>query len=403
MPVYAYRALNVQRTAVDGTIAADSPRSARDVLRARGLVVHAIGEHAAVARPAFSRRCPSNRHAAQLTTAVREIATLLGAGISLLDALNTISEQQRGELRSALLLVRDRVSAGVGLAEAMTEQPHIFDSLCIHMTEVGESSGALETVFDQWADFKDRSLALKDRVITALTYPAFVLMVGIAVVLFLMTFVIPTLMENLVEAGRPLPWATQVVKGLSDFLVAYGWLLGIAAAVLLASLGTASRAASGRRLWWKVLMHVPLIGGMAQKQAIARIALVIATLMKSGVEFLRALEVTGRSFENTPVGDALAQIGREVGAGQEIGRALDRTGIFPAMAVRIFTVGQESGRLEEMLERLAADYDRQVARAAERLTTALEPILILTLAFFVGFVLLATILPILEAGNVAQT
>jgi len=403
MPVYAYKAFNAQRTAVDGTIAADSPRSARDVLRARGLVIHNLGEHTAVARPAFSRRRRTNRHAAQLTTAVREIATLLGAGISLVDALNTISEQQRGELQSSLLLIRDRVSAGVSLAEAMMEQPHIFDPLCIHMTEVGENSGALETVFDQWADFKDRSLALKDRVIAALTYPAFVLAVGIAVALFLMTFVIPTLLENLVEAGRPLPWATQVVKGLSDFLVGYWWLLGIVAAALAASLGAASRTASGRRLWWKLLMHIPFIGGMAQKQAIARIALVIATLMKSGVEFLRALEVTGRSFENTSVGDALAQIGREVGAGREIGHALDRTGVFPPMAVRIFAVGQESGRLEEMLERLATDYDRQVARGSERLTAALEPILILTLAFFVGFVLLATILPILEAGNVTQT
>lgn len=400
MSVFVYKAIDVRRGAVNGTVAADSPRQARELLRARGLSVHEIAEHSAKASGGFSLRRRAPRHAGKVTTAIREVATLLGAGISLVDAISTVCEQHKGDFRSALLLLRERVSAGVGLAEAMAEQPEVFDPLCIHMAEVGENSGTLETVLDQWAEFKERSLALKDRVITALLYPTFVLVIGIGVVLFLMTFVIPMLLENLLDAGRPLPWPTKIVKGLSDLLIHYGGLLGILTGGAVVGLVMAVKSPRGRRLWHRLLLRVPLLGTMARKQAIARIAMVIATLLRSGVEFLRALEVTGRSVGNSLVSDALAEVGREVAAGQEIGRALEKTGIFPPLAVQIFTVGQESGRLEEMLDRLAADYDRQVTRMSERLTAALEPILIVTLAVFVGFILLATVLPILEAGNV---
>jgi type II secretory pathway component PulF len=403
MPVFVYKAIDSQRRhapAVGGTVAADSPRQARQQLRARGLTVQEIVEHSAKRSASFSLRRRSGRHSGKLPSAIREIATLLGAGISLVDAMTTVAEQHRGDFRSSLLLLRERVSAGIGLAEAMAEQPDVFDPLCIHMAEVGENAGTLETVLDQWAEFKERSLSLKDRVITALLYPTFVMVIGLGVVLFLMTFVIPMLLENIVDAGRPLPWPTQIVKGISDLLVGHGWLIAIVAGLAITAGAAALRTPTGRRAWHRTLLRVPLIGPMARKQAIARIAMVIATLMRSGVEFLRALDVTGRSVGNTLISDALEQVGREVAAGQDIGRALQRTGVFPALAIQIFTVGQESGRLEEMLDRLASDYDRQVTRLSERLTAALEPILIVTLAVFVGFILMATVLPILEAGNV---
>lgn len=401
MAVFVYQAFDGRQGSQCGTIAADSPRQARDLLRARGLLVQSIAEHGSAAKTAFGIRQGSGKHAVKLTTGIREIATLLGAGIPLVEALRTAGEQQKGSFRSSLLLLRERVSAGIGLAEAMAEQPDVFDPLCVHMAEVGENAGTLETVLDQWADFKDRALMLKDRVTTAMTYPMFVLVVGVAVTLFLMTYVIPMLLENLLEAGRPLPLPTRIVKGMSDLLLGYGWISAIGAGAAIAAIVIGVRSRSGKRAWHRLVLKLPLIGSMARRQAVSRMAMIIATLMKSGVDFLRALDVTGRSIENVLLRDALAQVGKDVGAGQKIGKSLARTGIFPPLAVQIFAVGQESGRLEEMLERLAADYDRQVARASERLTAALEPVLILSLALFVGFILLATILPILEAGNVS--
>jgi type II secretory pathway component PulF len=400
MGVFTYKAIDGLRSQIDGTIAADTPRQAREVLRARGLKVQEIGDLGNLASASMFRWKAKGYYSTQLATAIRELATLLSAGIPLLDGLKTVAQQQRGAFRTALLLLHERVVAGVGLAEAMAEQPGVFDPLCIHMAEVGENSGTLETVLDQWAEFKERSLMLKDRVITALMYPAFVFIVGLSVTLFLMTYVIPMLLNNLMDAGRELPWPTKIVKNLSEILTGHGIILLVLTGALILGIVLLLQTHRGKKLWHALLLRIPLIGPMARKQAIARISMVIATLMKSGIEFVKAVDVTARSTGNLLLREALEQSSRAVGAGQDIGKALERTGFFPPMAVQIFSVGQESGRLEEMLERLAADYDRQVTRTSERLTAALEPIFILTLAVFVGFLLFATILPILEAGNV---
>lgn len=178
------------------------------------------------------------------------------------------------------------------------------------------------------------------------------------------------------------------------------WLpLSFAGLVALAA-GCALRTRAGRRAWHRLILALPLIGPMAQKQTIARVAMVMATLIRSGVVYLKAAEIVVRSTPNLVFSEAIQASAAEVAAGRDIGAALDRTGVFPPLVVHIFSVGQQSGRLEEMLQRLAIDYDRQVASSSARLASALEPLLILALAIFVGFILFATLLPILEAGNV---
>jgi type II secretory pathway component PulF len=241
---------------------------------------------------------------------------------------------------------------------------------------------------------------LKDRVLSALLYPAIVLAVSLAVTIFLMVVVVPMLLGNLIEAGRQLPWPTRLLKGTSDLLVERGWLPLAAAALTVLGISAAMRTRRGRRAWHWLLLRIPLIGPMARKQTIARIALVLATLIRSGIVYLKAVEIVVRSTSNLIFREALEASARDVGAGRDISQALERTGVFPPLVVHIFSVGQQSGRLEEMLERLATDYDRQVAGSSVRLASALEPLLILTLALFVGFILFATLLPILEAGNV---
>jgi type II secretory pathway component PulF len=385
---------------VDGTVVADTPRQARDLLRARGLTVQGLDEH--VSRRGFTWRPWRGgvESPAKLAAAVRELATLLGVGIPLVEALDTLCRQHRGRFGTALLQLRDRVAAGAGLADAMAEQPAMFDSLSIHMVEVGESTGSLDRVLDQLADFKERSLEFKDRVLTAVLYPAVVLAASLGVTLFLMTVVVPMLLTNLLEAGRPLPWPTRVLKGASDLLVVHGWTVGLAAAAAVGILALLLRTTAGRRLRDRLVLHVPILGPMAQKQTLARLALVTATLIRSGVVYLKAVEIAARSTRNVVFREALEQSSRAVGAGQDIGRALERTGVFPPLVVQLFSVGQQSGRLEELLERLAANYDRQVASSSTRFASVLEPVLILTLGVFVGFILFATLLPILEAGNV---
>lgn len=400
MAVFSYKALNGQQSSVSGTIAADSPRQARDLLRSRGLVVQLI-EDQRTNRPAFWTRPLMAAHTSgPWVTALSELSMLLSAGIPLLEALDTIARQQRGLLRTAVIKLRDRVAAGSSLAEAMGEQPEMFDPLAVHMVEVGENAGTLEAVLEQLAEFKQRSLVLKDQVVTALTYPVFLVVIGTAATLFIMTQVMPPLLENLQESLVELPWPTRVVKAGSDFLLNYGGLLAGVLAGGGILLGWLVRTPRGRRAWHRLLLRLPLVGTMALKQGVARIAMVIATLARSGVILTKALQLAARSTQNVVLREALEDCGTSVGEGRDVATALERTGVFPPLAVQIFSVGQESGRLEEMLNRLAADYQRQVAQTSARLAALLEPALIIVLALFVGFVMLATILPILEAGNV---
>lgn len=399
MTVFIYTAAKNGSEVVQGTIAADSPREARERLRAQGLSVQQMsGQKSVVTRKKLWRR--PNRHAADVTFAVRELSTLLAVGIPLLEALDTLVKQHRGKFRTAMLMLRDRVASGSSLKDAMAEQPLVFDSLCINMVEVGENAGNLDVVLGQLASFNERYLELKDRVITAILYPTLVLFLSIGVSIFLMTVVVPMLLTNLLEAGRPLPLPTRILKSLSDILTNQGWwLFAVAVGVATASLA-AVRTTKGRRLWHRAVLSLPIVGQMARKQAIARIALVVSTLMKSGIVFLKAVEIAGRSSRNLVIQEALSEGCDAVGAGRDIGPALEKTGVFPPMVVQMFAVGQQTGRLEETLDRLAESYDRQVSSASTRLASVLEPVLIVFLAVVVGFILFATVLPILEAGNV---
>lgn len=400
MAVFAYRATDLSATLVRGTIVADTARQARDELRGQGLTIHDILAESRSRKNSWSFLRRPARSRTKVSSAVRELATLLGAGIPLLEALDTLSGQYKGSFRSSLLTLRERVAAGTGLAEAMREQPNVYDALCVQMVEVGENSGTLDTVLEQVAGFSERAMQFKDRVTSALLYPAIVLLMSLGVGMFLMTVVVPMLLDNLLDAGRPLPWPTRVLRALSDGVRVHGWWMGLSVLGVICGLVTVLRTERGKLAWHQVVLRLPLVGTMAQKQEIARIALIVSTLMKSGIVFLQAIETAARTTKNRVIGRALLSGRDAVMAGRDIGEALAPTGAFPPMVIQIFTVGQQSGKLEEMLDRLSEAYERQVNSLATRLAAVLEPILIVFLSLFVGFILFATILPILEAGNV---
>ncbi|HEU0069034.1 MAG TPA: type II secretion system F family protein, partial [Nitrospiraceae bacterium] len=352
MAVFSYTAVDERRNVVRGTVAGASPRQARDELRAKGLAVQTISAESAngSAYARISWAWPG-AFGAKVAIFVRELATLLAVGVPLLEGLDTLVRQQRGAMRMALLLLRDEIASGASLAEAMARQPHVFDPLAVSMVEVGEATGNLDSVLEQLAEFKQRSLEFKDRVLTALFYPAIVLSVSLSVSVFLMRFVVPMLLTNLLEARRTLPWPTRVLKGMSDILVDHGaWLLIL---VIIVAVGIAMglRTRSGRRLWNRVLLWIPVIGPMARKQEIARMALVVASMMRSGIVFLQSLAIASRSTGNLLMREALDQCHDQVISGRDIGEAMEATGYFPPLVVQVFSVGQKTGRLEEMLQR----------------------------------------------------
>lgn len=407
MAVFAYTAVSSEDSPVSGMIVADTPREARDSLRAQGLTVQEVRPHAdrgAAAGPGASR-LPWRRNrvrgaATKVVSFIRELSTLLAVGVPLLEAIDTIKRQHpRGRFGAALLTLRDRVSGGASLADAMREQPGVFDELCVSVTEVGENSGTLESALERVADFKERSQAFRNKLGTVLLYPAIVLVMAVAVSVLLMTLVVPNLLSALVEAGRPLPLPTRVVKFASDVVVSWWWAILLAVALLAVAVQLVLSSPRGRYAWHRLQLRIPVVGDLVRKQAIVRLSVVLSTLLRSGVVFVRALQIARRTTPNLVLNRALEKCEEAVGAGRDISAALEETGAFGPVVVQVFSVGQQSGRLEEMLDRLATDYDRQVASAAQRLTALLEPALILMLVFVVGFIVLATILPMLQAAE----
>ncbi len=397
MPLFQYSAVGPDHRRVHGVLTADSPRDARDQLRSRGLTVENVGEDQPRQRSIAISWSPGSK--ARVSQIIRELSTLSHAGIPLADALQTLIRQHQGISRKWLMQLRDSVLRGNSLATAMQEQPRVFDKLAVNMIRVGENVGDLERVLDILADFAERSMKFRNRVVGALLYPCLVLLASVAVTLFLMTSVVPVLLDNLVAADRPLPLPTMILKKLSDLLVEYGFSVTLVSIVVFVGLGILLNSERGDRWKDRIVLRLPVVGRIAFQQVMARTAYVIATLLKSGLDLTRSLEIAVDSCQNRTVAEELNRVRQGITSGRDLGLAFENSGLFPPLVVQIFAVGQQSGQLESMLERLSHDYEQQVETMSSRLATFLEPVAILCLTGIVGFILLATILPVLEAGN----
>jgi type II secretory pathway component PulF len=393
MPVFAYKALDADSRPSNGTLVADTPRQAREQLFDRGLTVQEVV-------PRQTKAGASKRFFQFRRSYIRDLSTLLSVGVPLVDALHTLASQNTGRFGAIVLQLADRVGAGAGLAQAMREQPAVFDNLDVSITEVGEEVGTLETVLNRLAEFKETGSAVRGKIGSALLYPAIVFFVAIGVSLLLMTFVVPKLLGTLIEAGRPIPLVTRIVKTVSDGIIAGWWegLLLIAIAIVAIAWGFATPR--GRRVWDSLQLRIPLIGPALRKQFIARMAIVMSTLMRSGVVFVRAVQIARDTTPNSVLREALTECEKAVTSGTDLAEAVGKTGAFPPMVVQMFAIGQQSGKLEDVLDRLATDYERQVRTLTTRLTTILEPALILFMVVLVGFIAFATLLPMLEAADV---
>lgn len=429
MAVYSYQACPVAAQAtgdipvVRGTIAADSARHARELLRDRALDVLAVEPLRQRLGQGWLKQTgllssgsqASARYESRLVVFIRELSTLLAVGTPMLQALDTalshrpaLSDSTRRQrwfrrahrFDTTLLQVRDRVAAGASLSEAMDDHPLIFDPLTVRLVEVGERAGTLDIVLDRLADFKERSATFKGRLTNAMIYPVIVLTMAVLVTLLLMTFVVPNILKPLIQSGRPLPIITLLVKGMSDAILGWWWLMATAFGALVIGVTLLLRSSRGRAVWHRLQLKLPVIGSIIQKQETVRVATVVHTLIGSGVPFLPSLEVAKRTVRNQVFEEALDACHAAVGTGRDIADALKQTQAFPPTVVQVFALGQQSGRMEQMLDRLAQDYDKQVQQSTHRLTVLLEPAMIVVLAVLIGFIAFATILPILEAGHV---
>jgi general secretion pathway protein F len=409
MPVFAYRGLSANGRSVAGVIDADSARSARGKLRDLGIFPTVLGEEAASARgsgwslrslmPVFQRRMP----APELALMTRQLSALLGAGVQLVEALGTLSEQAaRPAVKRMLSQVREAVREGSSLTDALTAHPDIFSDLYVGMVRAGEAAGALEAVLDRLAEYSERQAEFVSKVRGALTYPIIMMCVGLAIMGFLVSYVVPQIATIFEQQHAALPTMTRVLISFSSFLTTYWLLLLIAVAGIVGGVLAALSSKRGRRLWDGWVLRLPYLGPTVIRIICARFARTLATLLSSGVQLLPALTAVRRVVTNGILAEAVDESRESIREGHGMGATLARRGLFPPLLIEMIKVGERSGELERMLERVADNYEREVESSLRQMTTMIEPLMTLVMAAMILFMMLAVLMPIFQLNQLMQ-
>ncbi len=292
--------------------------------------------------------------------------------------------------------MKEEITAGNSLAEALAKHPNYFSDLYVNMVRAGEASGTLDVVLGRIADYLQKQASLKSKVVSAITYPCIMVTVAIAVVIFLMSFVVPKITAVLLERGQQLPWITQLLKTVSEFIRDF-WIImavGVVAAIFLFKALLATEAARLRFDTFRLSM--PILGPLFSKQAISRFCLTFSTLLRSGLPALDALKIVALVVNNARLTQVINDIHQRIMEGADIATPIKRSKVFPPMIGYMVAVGEQSGQLEEVLERIAENYEEELDHAIQRLTSLLEPVIIIVLAVVVSFIIAAVLLPLLN-------
>jgi len=408
MPVYNYKALKEDGGSDAGVVDADSPKDARLKLKNRRLHVTDLqtvggdenGGNGVLRKRRFkffARRRPD-----QIAMLTRQLATLLGSGIPMIGAITAIIDQvEYRDLKAALMDVREKVSQGGSLSDAMGGHPIYFSELYVNMVRAGEAGGNLDKVLFRVADYMHAQNRTRAKVLAALTYPLIMLLIGTGVVVILLTYVVPKIMEVIQKQGKAaLPLPTEILLAVSGFMGRYWWLLlaiGVGAAVLFAH----ARTTRAGRLWIDTMkLRIPVLGNLLKKSSISRFAITFATLLESGLPVLEAMGVVRKVVNNELLAETLDMVRQKIAEGADIATPLKQSKVFPPVVGYMIGVGEESGRLEELLKKTAEAYDEEVDVAAQKMTSLLEPLMIVVMSVVVGFIVLAILLPILEMSNI---
>ncbi len=409
MPVYQYRGYRNDGGAATGIVDAENVKVARLKLRKEGVFPTDVVEQtrAAVRRPEGQVQAPPSGRAAlsanDLALMTRQFATLLVAGLPLVEALGVLVDQaEKKPVKGLFAEIREQIRGGKSLSAALELHPKDFSPIFIHMVRAGEASGALDQILFRLAEFLEKQLALKNKVTNAILYPALMLIVGVGVLFFLMTFVVPKITAVFASMKQALPLPTVVLMSISRFFADYwmvviGLLLG---GILL--IRRLVRTEAGRMTADRVILRLPLVGDVARMVSISRLTSTLATMLASGVQLLDAMDVSKRVMNNRVLEEAVEGARQNIREGETIADPLKRSGEFPALVTHMIAVGERSGEMEDMLRRVSQIYDGEVERVITRLTSLLEPIMILVMGVIVFFIVVAILLPIFEMGQMVR-
>lgn len=409
MPNYRYSGVNDKGKNVAGVIDADNEKGARAKLRRSGIFPTTMGEegkggggfslNANVDIGKYFQRVTVE----DLALMTRQLGSLLQAGIPLVEALAALSDQtENPKLRSAVATIREKVTEGMKLSDAMKAYPKIFDTLYINMINAGEASGALELVLQRLGDFTESQARLTQRVKSAMTYPILMTVVGGSLMVMLLTFVVPKITKRLIGMGKDLPLPTKLLMGVSDTLIGYWYIFVILGVAIFFFTRRFLRSPKGKEFFDRNILKAPIIGKLTRLVAISRFSRTLGTLLASGVPMLNAMDIVRNIITNTVMRQAIETTRDAVKEGASISETLKRTGEFPPLVIHMLSVGEKTGELEKMLDRVADNYDKQIDNTIGALTSLLEPLMIVVMAAMVAFIVLSVMLPMLQLSDIKR-
>jgi type IV pilus assembly protein PilC len=400
MPVFAYRGRSAAG-AVAGEIEADDRPGAVAALRAKGVVATAVQERQAKA--ARVKKIGGGVKDKDLAIYTRQFSTMVDAGLPIAQCLMILSEQSDSKtLRDVTGRIAREVEGGATLAESFRRYPKVFDDLFTNMLQVGESGGVLDVVLQRLSGYIEKAAKLKSKVKGAMVYPVTIVSVAVLVIVFMMIFVIPTFAKMFSGLGAELPLPTKIVMMLSNFVQRYIIFLVLAGAAVIYAIKRYYATDQGSKVIDAFLLKVPVIGMLIRKVAVARFTRTLGTLISSGVPILEGLLITARSAGNRVVEREVMQARTAVTSGRTLSEPLRGSTVFPPMVVHMISVGENTGALDQMLQKIADFYDDEVDTAVSALTSLLEPIMIVFLGVVVGGLVVAMYLPIFKLVTIMK-
>lgn len=385
---------------------AENVRALRALLRKEGVLLTSAQEGAEKKKKsgdveplAFLKRLTTS----DVAIMTRQLATLVRAGIPLVESISALTEQvEKEQMVRVLSSVRDELRTGTAFAKALSAHPKVFAPLYVNMVAAGEASGSLEAVLERLADFMENQARLTGKVRGALAYPVVMLIFGTALVSFLMISVVPKMASIFDNLGQSLPWYTQLLMFVSSVIAGYWWLILLTLGGGYYGFSRWKKSEKGHMQWDTFCLTVPVFGRLNLLVALARFTRTLATLLASGVQLLPAMEIGRRVLENVKLEGVITTAIGSIREGESIAEPLKRSGQFPPMVTHMISVGEKSGQLEAMLENVSRAYEGDVETRIAALTSMLEPLMIMFMGGAVGFIVFAIMMPLMEMNNLVQ-
>ncbi len=402
MALYFYQAFSREGKKINGQIDASSAAQAKDLLNRQGLFPINISSQEQGGFYTWLKSLTASK----VTTKEKilfskQLAVLLRSGIQLLQALELLIEQLSGTLKSTIVTVKDDIKEGRSLAQALGRFPRIFDTTYVQLVRAGEASGNLEKILERLTDYLERRDAVARKIRGALTMPMIQLGVALAVVVFLMVKVVPTMGENFASQGKELPWPTQFLMSLSNFFVSYYLLIGASIAIVVTIFMYWKRTASGKKTLDTIKLRLPKIGYFARMSAVVQFSQTLGMLVESGVNLPEALDIVCSIIDNRVLADALREARDKITKQGKIAQYLKQTNIFPPIAIYLIQTGEQTGKLDAMLLTVAHNYEKELSEQIDTLTKLFNAGLVMGIALIVGFIAMAIAMPMASMGDIS--